>query len=60
MSARRGRLAALAPVLLLASDPFHYGGAWGADTCQKVVRFVDLAETFHLPGASGLREGPWC
>ena len=37
------------PVLLLASDPFHYGGAWGADTCQKVVRFVDLAETFHLP-----------
>jgi acetyl-CoA carboxylase carboxyltransferase component len=37
------------PVLLLASDPFHYGGAWGAETCQKVVRFVDLAETFHLP-----------
>ena len=37
------------PVLLLASDPFHYGGAWGADTCQKVVRFVDLAEPFHLP-----------
>jgi len=37
------------PVLLLASDPFHYGGAWSADTCQKVVRFVDLAETFHLP-----------
>jgi acetyl-CoA carboxylase carboxyltransferase component len=37
------------PVLLLASDPFHYGGAWGADTCQKVVRHVDLAQTFHLP-----------
>jgi acetyl-CoA carboxylase carboxyltransferase component len=37
------------PVLLLASDPFHYGGAWGAETCQKVVRMVDLAETFHLP-----------
>ena len=37
------------PVLLLASDPFHYGGAWGADTCQKLVRHVDLAETFHLP-----------
>ena len=35
--------------LLLASDPFHYGGAWTADACQKVVRFVDLAETFHLP-----------
>jgi len=36
-------------VLLLASDPFHHGGAWTADTCQKIVRFVDLAETFHLP-----------
>ncbi len=37
------------PVLILASDPYHYGGAWSADTCQKVVRFIDLAETFHLP-----------
>ena len=37
------------PVLLLASDPYHYGGAWTAEACQKVVRFVDLAETFHLP-----------
>ena len=37
------------PVLMLASDPYHYGGAWSPDTCQKVVRFVDLAETFHLP-----------
>jgi acetyl-CoA carboxylase carboxyltransferase component len=37
------------PVALLASDPYHYGGAWTADTCQKVERFVDLAQTFHLP-----------
>ncbi|MGN6311055.1 MAG: acyl-CoA carboxylase subunit beta [Xanthobacteraceae bacterium] len=36
-------------VLLLASDPYHYGGSWTADTCDKVIRFVDLAETFHLP-----------
>src|SRR6204780_4956079 len=36
-------------VLLLASDPYHYGGSWTAEACQKVVRFVDLAETFHLP-----------
>ena len=36
-------------VLLLASDPFHYGGSWTADACDKVIRFVDLAETFHLP-----------
>ena len=37
------------PVMLFASDPYHYGGSWNAETCQKVVRFVDLAETFHLP-----------
>lgn len=36
-------------VLLLASDPYHYAGSWTADACQKIVRFVDLAETFHLP-----------
>ena len=37
------------PVALMASDPFFYGGAWTADTCEKVERFVDLAQTFHLP-----------
>ena len=37
------------PVAVLASDPYFYGGAWTADTCQKVERFVDFAQTFHLP-----------
>jgi len=37
------------PVAVLASDAYHYGGAWTADTSQKVKRFIDLAETFHLP-----------
>jgi acetyl-CoA carboxylase carboxyltransferase component len=37
------------PVAVMASDPYHYGGSWTADACAKVVRFVDLAETFHLP-----------
>jgi len=36
-------------VVLLASDPYHYGGSWTSEACQKVVRFADLAETFHLP-----------
>jgi acetyl-CoA carboxylase carboxyltransferase component len=36
-------------VLLLASDSYHYGGSWTAEACQKVVRYADLAETFHLP-----------
>lgn len=33
-------------VLLLASDPYHYAGSWTADTCQKVIRYVDLARPF--------------
>ena len=37
------------PVALMASDPLVSGGAWTADACQKVERFVDLAQTFHLP-----------
>ncbi len=37
------------PVALMASDPYFHGGAWTADSCQKLVRFIDLAETFHLP-----------
>ena len=37
------------PVAVMASDPYHYGGAWTADACDKVIRFCDLAQTFHLP-----------
>src|SRR5262249_33332027 len=37
------------PVALMAGDPFFYGGAWTADACQKVERFIDTAQTFHLP-----------
>ncbi|WP_267177782.1 acyl-CoA carboxylase subunit beta [Sneathiella aquimaris] len=37
------------PVAVMASDPYHYAGAWTADAADKVLRFVDLAETFHLP-----------
>jgi acetyl-CoA carboxylase carboxyltransferase component len=37
------------PVAVLASDPYYYGGGWTADASDKVTRFVDLANTFHLP-----------
>ena len=37
------------PVALLAGDPYYYGGGWTADSSNKVTRFVDIAETFHLP-----------
>lgn len=37
------------PVAVIASDPNHYGGAWTAESAQKLIRFLDLAQTFHLP-----------
>ncbi len=37
------------PVAVLAGDPYHYGAGWTADAAHKVTRFVDLAQTFHLP-----------
>jgi acetyl-CoA carboxylase carboxyltransferase component len=33
----------------MAGDPMHGAGTWDAAVCQKVVRFIDMAETFHLP-----------
>ena len=37
------------PVAVIASDPHHYGGAWTARASEKLVRFIDMAQTFHLP-----------
>jgi acetyl-CoA carboxylase carboxyltransferase component len=37
------------PVAILASDPYHYGGAWTADASRKAIRLIDLAQTFQLP-----------
>lgn len=37
------------PVMILANDPYYYGGAYTADASNKVTRAVDLAQTFHLP-----------
>jgi acetyl-CoA carboxylase carboxyltransferase component len=37
------------PVAILAGDPYFYGGGWTADASNKVTRFIDIAETFHLP-----------
>lgn len=37
------------PVAVMAADPFFYGGSWTAKACQKIVRFVDTAQTFHMP-----------
>jgi acetyl-CoA carboxylase carboxyltransferase component len=37
------------PIAVLAGDPMFYGAGWTADASDKVTRFVDLADTFHLP-----------
>jgi acetyl-CoA carboxylase carboxyltransferase component len=37
------------PVAVLAGDPLFNGGAWGGAASRKITRFVDLAQTFHLP-----------
>ncbi|HET8997405.1 MAG TPA: carboxyl transferase domain-containing protein, partial [Acetobacteraceae bacterium] len=37
------------PVAVMAGDPLYHGGAWTADACSKIIRFVDMAQTFHLP-----------
>lgn len=37
------------PVALMGSDPRFHAGAWTADSCLKITRFIDTAETFHLP-----------
>jgi acetyl-CoA carboxylase carboxyltransferase component len=34
---------------LVASDPYHYGGAWTRGSSEKLVRLIELADTFHLP-----------
>jgi acetyl-CoA carboxylase carboxyltransferase component len=37
------------PVAVIGSDAMIYGGGWTADTGDKLSRFIELAETFHLP-----------
>jgi len=36
-------------VAVLAGDPHFMGGAWTADVCRKLIKHIDLAQTFHLP-----------
>jgi acetyl-CoA carboxylase carboxyltransferase component len=37
------------PVGVLASDPNHYGGGLTGDASDKLARFVDMCDQFHLP-----------
>ena len=40
------------PVGVLAGDPLHYAGGLTADASDKLTRFVDLCDTFHLPAVN--------
>jgi len=44
------------PVGIFANDPHIYGGAMTADGCQKVTRFIQFCDTFHLPIVSFVDE----
>jgi acetyl-CoA carboxylase carboxyltransferase component len=37
------------PVGVLANDPYFYGGGLSAESSEKMVRHIDLCNTFHLP-----------
>ena len=37
------------PVGVLANDPMFFGGGMEATAAQKLEKFVDLCDTFHLP-----------
>jgi acetyl-CoA carboxylase carboxyltransferase component len=42
------------PVGVIANDPYFYGGGLTADGSEKMARFVDLCDTFHLPAVNFL------
>ena len=37
------------PVALMSNDSRWDGGAQTADACEKMTRFIEFADTFHLP-----------
>ena len=37
------------PVAVIGGDPYIAGGAWTAESSDKLIRFADMAQTFHLP-----------
>jgi len=37
------------PVGVMASDPRFFGGGMDASAAEKIIRFVDMCDSFHLP-----------
>ncbi|MDD9945593.1 MAG: hypothetical protein OXU20_31400, partial [Myxococcales bacterium] len=44
------------PVGVIANDPYFYAGSMTATGAQKVRRFIDMCDTFHLPIVSFVDE----
>jgi acetyl-CoA carboxylase carboxyltransferase component len=44
------------PVGVLANDPYFYAGSMTAEGAQKLRRFIELCDTFHLPIVSFVDE----
>ncbi len=42
------------PVGVFSSDAYQYGGGLTADGSEKMARFVDLCDTFHVPAVNFL------
>ena len=40
------------PVGVMANDPRQGGGAVDADAAEKMIRFIDLCDTFHVPAVN--------
>ena len=37
------------PVIILANNPQVYGGGWTSSASKKIIKIIDLAQTFHFP-----------
>ncbi len=40
------------PIGVMANDPKQGGGAVDADAAEKMIRFIDLCDTFHIPAVN--------
>ena len=40
------------PVGVISNDPYQYGGGLTSDGSDKMTRFVDLCDTFHIPAVN--------
>ena len=37
------------PIILIANNPQIYGGGWTSNSSQKIIKMLDIAQTFHFP-----------